>query len=196
MTKNQGGRGRPKRQKKSDRLLHSGQTQNQVMCDFALAPLDRLAIEMDRKWGIDVLPELVSVEMAQKYGSAMAKLNDAIVTEDPAVVAARAEVCMRGLQAMDKAAEEAGRSRAPMDLWEVEVDGEVYGVMKDGRSWQEIKDKRPELKLVTLREVAVALDFYGKHAIGIMTEEVRKHFEKAEIIGHKVNDSLEDEIPW
>ena len=70
--------GRPKRQKKADRLLHSGQSQNQVMCDFALAPLDRLAIEMDRKWGIDVLPELVSVEMAQKYGSAMAKLNAAM----------------------------------------------------------------------------------------------------------------------
>lgn len=194
MAKSSISRGRPKRQKKADRLLHSGQSQNQVMCDFALAPLDRLAIEMDRKWGIDVLPELVSVEMAQKYGSAMAKLNAAIDENDPAVVAARAEVCIRGLQAMDKAAEEAGRSRASMEVWEVEVDGVVYGVMEDGRSWQSIKDKRPELKLVTMREVALALEFYGKHALGIMTEEVRKHFEKAEIIS--INDSIEDEIPW
>lgn len=187
---------RPKRQKKADRLLHSGQSQNQVMCDFALAPLDRLAIEMDRKWGIDVLPELVSVEMAQKYGSAMAKLNAAIDENDPAVVAARAEVCIRGLQAMDKAAEEAGRSRASMDFFEVDDgNGNIYAVLDDGRSWHECETQHPDRIFATRREVAIALTFYRNHALGIMTAEVKHHFPRSDVVGIS-NDSLNDEIKF
>ena len=41
---------RPVRQKKSDRLLHGDKQPDQIMSDFALAPLDRLAFGMDRKW--------------------------------------------------------------------------------------------------------------------------------------------------
>ena len=72
-----------KRQKKSDRILHGSQNRDAIMCDYALAPVDRLAIHMDEKWGIDVLPELVSVETAMKFGSAMAKMNAAIDANDP-----------------------------------------------------------------------------------------------------------------
>ena len=188
--------GRPTRQKKSDRLLHSGQSKNQIMCDFAVAGLDRLALQMDRKWGVDTLVELVPPEMAVKYGSAMAKLNEALDTNDPTVVQARAEVCMRGLQAMDAQAEAAGAERASEDVWEVEVEGEVYGIMRDGRSWPSLQETRPELKLVTLREAAIAIEFYRKHRVGVMTDEVKKHFPKAEVIGLKEKRSLDEEIPF
>lgn len=181
----------PRRQKKADRLLHGNQSKEQIMCDYALAPLDRLAIEMDHKWGIDVLVELVSPETAAKYGSAMAKLNEAINSNVPEDVAARSEICQRGLVAMDKEAEALGRQRASEDVWE--IDG--YGIMKDGRSWQAIQDQRPELKLVTLREVAVALQFYAKHGVGVMTEEAKKHFPGAEVIGMS-GGSMEDDIPF
>src|SRR5210317_544613 len=127
---------KPRRQKKSDRILHSGQTQNQIMTDYAVAPFDRKAEEMDEKWGIDRLVELVSAETAARYGSAMAKFNDAIDAGDPSVTAARAQVCIRGMEAMDAEATAAGAQRASMDVWEVEVAGELYGVMRDARSWQ------------------------------------------------------------
>ena len=188
--------GRPTRQKKADRLLHSGQTQRQVMCDFAVAGLDRLAMQMDRKWGVDRLVELVQPEMAVKYGSAMAKLNDALDVNDPAVVQARAEVCMRGLMAMDAQAEAAGAERASEDVWEVEVEDTVYGIMRDGRSWPTLQEKRPELKLVTLREAAIAIEFYHKHRVGVMTDEVRKHFPKAEVVKMTEKRSLDEEIPF
>ena len=68
-----------KRQKKSDRILHGNQSKDAIMCDYAVAPVDRLVIEMDRKWGTDRLPELVDVKMAQKYGSAVAKMNAALI---------------------------------------------------------------------------------------------------------------------
>ena len=46
-----------------------------MMCDYALAPFDRRFREMDKKWGCDKLPELVSAETAAKWGSTMEKLN-------------------------------------------------------------------------------------------------------------------------
>ena len=184
---------RPVRQKKSDRILHGDQEPNTIMSDYALAPLDRLALDMDRKWGIDMLPELVSPETAMKYGSAMSKLNAAINDSDPAMVRERAEICMRGLVAMDKEAEALGAQRASIDVWEVDIDGEVYGIMRDGRSWQTIKEQRPDLNLVTLREVAVALQFF--HANNFISE-TKKHFPDADVIKISKNASMDGEIPF
>jgi hypothetical protein len=42
-----------------------------------------MAFAMDKKWGVDRLVELVSPDMAERYGAAMAKLNAAIDARDP-----------------------------------------------------------------------------------------------------------------
>ena len=187
---------KPRRQKKSDRILHSGQTQNQIMTDYAVAPFDRKAEEMDEKWGIDRLVELVSAETAAKYGSAMAKFNDAIDAGDPSVTAARAQVCIRGMDAMDAEAAAAGAQRASMDVWEVEVAGELYGVMRDARSWQAIKAQRPEMTLVSLREVALALKYWRGSIAGEFERSVKQSFgDGAEVVAI-TNRNLEDEIPF
>ena len=47
---------RPRRERKADRLMSPDATKAQIECDYAIAPMDRLALEMDRKWGIDRLP--------------------------------------------------------------------------------------------------------------------------------------------
>jgi hypothetical protein len=67
---------KPSRQKLEDRLISPlDASLNEVACDLALGGLDRMAREMDRKWVVDRLPDLVSPEMAAKYGSAMGRLN-------------------------------------------------------------------------------------------------------------------------
>jgi hypothetical protein len=86
-----------------------------------------------------------------------------------------------------------GALRASLDVFEVEDgNGNIFAIMDDGRSWQEIQERRPDRKLVTRREAAIALAFYQQHALGIMTEEVKAHFPNAEVIA--VNDNLNDEI--
>jgi len=166
------------------------------MTDYAVAPFDRKAEEMDEKWGIDRLVELVSAETAAKYGSAMAKFNDAIDAGDPSVTAARAQVCIRGMEAMDAEAAAAGAQRASMDVWEVEVAGELYGVMRDARSWQAIKAQRPEMTLVSLREVALALKYWRGSIAGEFERSVKESFgDGAEVVA-VTNRNLEDEIPF
>jgi len=65
---------RPSRQKLDDCLISpAASTPEAIGCDMALGGLDRVAREMDCKWRVDRLPDLVSAEMAAKYGSAMGK---------------------------------------------------------------------------------------------------------------------------
>ena len=184
-----------KRQKKSDRILHGSQSKDAIMCDYALAPVDRLAIQMDEKWGIDVLPELVSVSMSQKYGSAVAKMNAAVEAGDVDECRKRCEVVMRGLQAMDAEAERTGAQRASTDVWEVEIDGKLFGIMKDGRSWRTIKKQRPELELLTLREVGLAYSWFRDNWAGELEKAAKQSFPGAEIIDIK-GKLFDDPIPF
>lgn len=189
---------RQKRQKKSDRLLYSGISKEEMACDMAVAPMDRLAEHFDTIWGIDRLPELVSPETAAKYGSAMAKLNAALASNDPAEVQLRTEVVMRGLHAMDAEAKRLGAQPASTDVWEVELNGQIVGIMRDARAWKAIKAQRPDLRTVTLREVAVALEFYDQSVAGKATEAVKEAFgDQAEATGFKPGQQeLDDPIPW
>lgn len=186
---------RTRRQKKSDRVLHGSQSKDAIMCDYALAPVEQVVNEMDRKWGVDRLPELVSVEMAMKFGSAVAKMNKAVEDEDVEQCRVRAEVVVRGFRAMDAEAERLGAQKASQDVWEVEVDGKVYAVMKDARAWQAVKEGRDDVEVITLREVALAYKFFKDSKAGEFEQAVKNEFASAEMItlGGKVFD---DSIPF
>lgn len=189
---------KPKRQKKSDRLMYSGISKEEMMTDMAVAPMDRLAEQMDRTWGIDMLPELVSPATAAKYGSAMAKLNAALAANDPAETQLRAEVVMRGLHAMDAEAKQLGAQPASTEVWEVELNGKVVGIMRDARNWKAIKANRPNLELVTLREVAVALAAWQQTVPAEYERAIKASFgDEAEVVGFKPGQQeLDDPIPW
>ena len=168
---------RPTRQKKDDRILHKGATANEIKADLALAPFDAAVREMDRKWGIDRLPELVSVESAAKWGKAMAGLNGAIDAHDPDKVKFWVEVCLRGLASMDAEAVSLGRSVSDPDIWEHEYEGTIYGIIADGREWPAAYAKRPGIAIHTMREVAVALH---EHRNGLVNA-VKLAFPGAEV---------------
>lgn len=173
---------RPRRQKKADRLLAgSNATPVEVQADYALGPLDQLARQMDRKWGIDRLPELVSVETATKYGSILAKLNAAIDNADPAEAARVAQGVMRGLHAMDAEAEKSGAPKANPEVWEIEHQGHKIGIIRDQNYWPELKAQRPDLAIYTLNEVAVALAQLHTDRVA----EIKARFPGAEVTAIK-----------
>lgn len=186
---------RPTRQRKADRVLHSGVTQEEIRCDYAVAPFDHMAHAMDRKWGVDRLVELVPPEMAERYGAAMAKLNAAIDAADPEQVSLRAGVCMRGMAAMDKAATEAGAEPASQDVWLVQADGKEFGLLRDARAWQSVQEKHPGVRLISEREMILAIEMYQRSLAGQMVQAVKDSFPQADVI--KIpNDNLEDELPF
>jgi len=188
---------RPKRKKLDDILLHQAVRAEQLRCDMAVGPFDKMAREMDYKWGVDRLPDLVSPETAEKYGSALAKLNAAIEEEKPDVVAARAAVCMRGLAVMDAEAVQAGHTPASDNVLLVEVDGHEFGILLDDRGWQRAQDKHPGMKLLTRREVAMAIRVYRKTKLGEMVDAAKLAFPNADVDGVRIDgESVDDPIPF
>lgn len=179
---------RPRRQKKADRLLHVDAQKDEIACDYAVAPFDRVATQMDEKWGIDRLPELVSPETAQRYGFALAHLNECIQERKPAEAAAAAQNCIRGMQALDAEATAAGHQPATGEFWEYELethDGRPpfrFAILKDGAEWKTLKANRPDLEFYNLREIAIAVQHYAsRYPIG----EVKELFPAANIVSIK-----------
>lgn len=186
---------RPRRQKKADRMIYPGASATDIRCDYALAPFDRLANEMDHRWGIDRLVELVPPEMAEKYGSAMAKLNEAIDSGDAEQVTLRAGVCIRGMQAMDRKATELGAQPASDELWLVQADGRQFGLLRDDMGWQRALEKHPGITLLTEREMVMAIEAWQKTQAAQMVLAVKDAFPGAAVQAAK-DDNLQDEIPW
>lgn len=188
------------RQKKFDRLLSPGATVAEIECDFVLAPFDRACREMDRLWGIDRLPGLVPLEMAQRYGRAIAAMNASIEAQDPEATRDNAGNCVKGLAAMNAAAEAASAPKADPTIWEYDCDGYKFGVMADDRSWQAAQAARPDLQLRTMREVGNALRAYDQVVTGEVMAEVKKHFPAATVKAIRPRTDLEkeldDEIPF
>ena len=188
---------KPTRKFKADRMLHPAMSAEEIQCDYALGPFDRMAYDMDRKWGVDMLVELVSPETAAKYGSAMAKLNAAIEANDPAMVAARAAVCMRGMEAMDAEATQAGKQPASDDVWILAFNDRQVGLIKNGRGWQRVQAAHPDLQIITENDVILALEAMAATTLGKMREAIAEGFPQAEVTGFKFkNEGLEDELPF
>lgn len=178
----------PRYQKKSDRLITPGASNLEIQCDMAILPLDTLAREMDRKYGIDALPGLVSPALAAKYGAALGHLNASIASEDPAATAAAAENCIKGLRAMDAEATRLGHKPITPDVWEYQADdGTRFGVIREVGDWPAASAARPGLTLYTLREVANALSAYGQSVAA-----VKDAFPGAEVVATRTRSIIED----
>jgi len=100
---------------------------------------------------------LVSPETSAKFGSAMAKLNGAINSDDPEAVKARAGVCIRGLRVMDAEAREAGHTPPPPLFWEYELDGRKFVFIRDIKDWPIVAKAMPGARMYSIREAALAL---------------------------------------
>lgn len=193
---------RPRRRRKSDRVVHGYVGSDEQTCDTALAPFDRAANESEQKWGIDRLPQLVSPETAVIWGRTMANLNEALKAQDPVAVKDCVNSCLRGLAIMDNEATAAGHEPATGRLFEFELEpdeGEEpfrFAVLGDDMQWQTAKALRPDLLTFTKREVAIALKAYARSPL---VQETKKHFPQAQII--KPNPPVNyraggDEIPF
>ena len=165
--------------------------------DGALKPLDALALEMETRWGIDRLQELVSPETSAKFEAAKQKLNADILAHNVAGVIERANILMRGWKALEKEAMENGHKPFPPEVWVASVAAENgkeavnYAIAKDNSA---ASLSQTDFPVYTLEEVArIIRDFNW----GLMkhVDEVKKHFPAAKIVDIK-GAVEEDELPF
>jgi len=119
-----------------------------------LRPFWRAEDKASQRWGgIVRLQSLVSPELSARYGSAYAKLQAAIKSFDSQETARLAGVCIRGLDALDKAATESHESFEPRAVF-IQHHGKSYLVAIDRIDLPAIKapDGVPVLSLQELIE--------------------------------------------
>jgi hypothetical protein len=105
----------------------------------ALRPFWRAEEKVSQKWGgIVRLQSLVSPELSARYGAAKAKLESAVRAIDADETAKRASVCIRGLDALDKAAAETHESLEPRSVF-ISHHGRSYIVAIDRQDVAAIK---------------------------------------------------------
>jgi len=179
-----------------DRLLSPGASKNEIRCDYACAPYDEAALDMERKWGVNRLPGLVVPAMAEKFGRAIAHLNDCLNREAPEEAAAAAVNCVRGLHAMDAAAVAAGHKPADPEVWQVEFEGRTLVFVRDKRQWPAAQAAAPGATVYSLQEAAYALEKARPPTVA----DVQAAFPGAQITAVRqrspLEDDLQDSIPF
>lgn len=135
----------------------------------ALAPLDRLARDMERKWGCGRLPSLVDPELAARFGRAQDKLNEAIRLNAPHEIARRVGVVMRGWQALDDDATRAGADRLPARTIGVEHGGRAWVVVLDPVDYDKARaDHIGGGRVVALAELIEAYKIVSGRIAGVL----------------------------
>lgn len=160
----------------------------------ALAPLDKVAAEMEAKWGAGRLPRLVPTDMATKFGQAAEKLNQAIRSNDPETISHRAQVMIRGWQALDAYAEATGQSTMPRGTWSLTWEGKPYTVVLDRADADAAArhSGHPETVL-TIQELLLA---WSQWAPSQMTETIKGAFPGATVQKTQKGRIIDDEIPF
>lgn len=158
----------------------------------ALKPLDRVARDLESKWGCGRLPRLVAPELAAKFGSAVDRLNAAILAEDAEAVAHKAGVLIRGWQALDAAAIECGAPVMPKDVWSVKARGQVYTIVRDHADADKVAkvSDNPGSVLTIAELLTVWDDFQASRFVS----DVKAVFPGATV--KRAGESLNDEIPF
>lgn len=180
---------KPQRHRKEDRLMRPGASETEIRCDMATGPFDTVARAMDRKWGQDRLPELVSPAMASLWGKAMSDLNAALDAGDEALVVQKVNACLRGFAAMDAEATAAGHQPITPEAVEGEVDGKPAAILIDDAAWPAYHALRPGVRTYTMREVWNALAAYGQTVAA-----VKDAFPAAEVKAVRKPTPLESEL--
>lgn len=156
----------------------------------ALMPFWRAEDKASQKWGgIARLQSLVSTELSARYGQAYTKLRQAIQSFDAEETAKRASVCIRGLEALDKAASESSEPLEPRAVY-ISHHGREYVIALDRIDLPAIK--APEgVPVLSLQELLEARSIVLASQIEAL-DAIQAAYQGAEIT-YKAHD---DPVPF
>ena len=150
--------------------------------DIAIERLDEVAHQAERRWGIDRLPKLVPVDLAELFHRQRAKLNKAITSGSPADQEYEAGRMVNAWVALGAAAEAAGADPASGRYMTARfADGRLCVVVEDLEAMQVYRQQHDGVGAAvwTLDEIARVLEGFDlvnrtKHLFdGAVVDDVR-----------------------
>jgi len=165
----------------------------------AIAPVDALQAETDRRWGIDALPALVTPELAAKFGKARSLLNDAIRQRDEKLVLKYSETVLRGLRALEQAARDAGHSPQPPEIiYRRDAQGNAWKIVTEPKQYDRaIQETGDPVQTVTIEELLCSYIAVRERSNKLI-DKVKAEYPGAVVTSAKISDPVEhnDEIPF
>lgn len=117
----------------------------QIMINQRLYELDIVAHKLTMKWGVNRLVDLASPELKARWASQNSKLEDAVIAANVQLVEELIQGSVRGWQALEKAAIEAGHVPYETLFFEVVTDdGMVYRVVRHPEDVHALTVKGPD----------------------------------------------------
>lgn len=182
-----------------------------ITIDHMLAPLDRLAGDMARKWGtVDRLVELWPMEppahvpverhdewrsTPRRYGELCETLARAQAEGDADTVQETVPRVMKAMKVMDAQLRRAGVEPPEPLVALLDVDGRRIGIMREAGDWKKAEKDYPGVELFSAREAAVAL-VRMKEGTALLGE-VKRRFPDAELADVRPARAVaEDPIPF
>jgi hypothetical protein len=156
--------------------------------------LDQLALDMERKWGVDRLRLLVSDFLRARFDEQKDRLDAALRSGEERYVAAQVEGMRRAWAALDRAAQDAGASPLAPQVWECVLPstGEIISLVRSG---DEAHDVAREGRVFTTAEIALLIEALGE---GVLS--VKQKFPGATVTGIRRKAPVDwdrgDEIPF
>jgi hypothetical protein len=128
------------------------------MSNDALDFLDRVAGEMEIKWGVDRLRQLVPSEMGKRFGAQQEIVDQAIQSGDQQWVTSACEAMVRAWKALDATAEATGAVPMFRMVWvTTNAAGQRVAVCRDDGGYKAARDAGADL-VYTLPEIVRILD--------------------------------------
>jgi hypothetical protein len=127
--------------------------------------VDALAIEMERKWGVDRLRLLVGPELREKFDRQRVKLNMAMQTGEVADVQRESQRTLNAWMALDRSAEAVGAKKLSPAVWEHPMsNGALVAIVRDSSDGHAVLAEGRAVQLWTLDEIVRVIEKFPEIA--------------------------------
>ena len=156
----------------------------------SLKSVDKVARDMDQRWGIGKLEQLASPALTTRFEQARQNLNHALGQESVSEVVSKAEDMIRGWKIIEKKVLEDGHKPECEKVWHmVNDEGKKYAFVNDS-SDHVYFDK--DTTVISMEEVLRIIEAHYKE----LYLDVKIHFPEAEITKITKKEELDDELPF
>lgn len=107
--------------------------------------VDIVAHQMEIKWGVGVLPQLVEQEIRDKFNRVVSKFNQAIETNDYDTIKTHGDNLIRGWKKLDELATQAGYDKNPTAFEVVDANGVTYYIVNSNLDAARLAAQKPAI---------------------------------------------------
>ena len=180
--------------------LPTREEQNDSRINEAVHMHDRVVSDVEKRWGMDRLQELVSEDTRRKFHLQREKLWNALTKNDGRDALHQAQVMCRAYEVLEREARELGAKELTGDYIEgLMPDGRVLAITVDKFEAGKVARDNRDMVVYSIEEVARILsikDDEAKAKINDAVAKVKGIFAGAEVVSVKPLEDIDDEIPF